>query len=150
MITYLRQLITGGDLVKQSISDLEKKLKDKNIYLSYQRLKILEFLDKNHCHPTVEQVYSPLHREIPTLSKTTVYNTLKKLIEEDLVRVITIEGNETRYDINTEDHGHFKCENCKAIFDFNVNMNTLLVKGLEDFKISNKNVYFKGFCPNCL
>ena len=89
-------------------------------------------------------------REIPTLSKTTVYNTLKKLVEEDLVRVITIEGNETRYDINTEDHGHFKCENCKAIFDFNVNMNTLLVKGLEDFKISNKNVYFKGFCPNCL
>ncbi|MGI6050676.1 MAG: Fur family transcriptional regulator [Acetivibrionales bacterium] len=137
-------------MVKHSTTDIERKLKDKNINLSFQRVKILEYLENNRSHPTVDQIYSALHEEIPTLSKTTIYNTLKKLIEEDLVRVITIEENETRYDIITEEHGHFKCESCKAIFDFSVDMNALSLKGLEHFKINNKNMYFEGICPGCI
>ncbi|NLE23936.1 MAG: transcriptional repressor [Clostridiaceae bacterium] len=132
------------------LENLEKELKSKNINPSYQRLKILEYLNQNHCHPTVDQIYKCLHEIIPTLSKTTVYNTLKKLVEEGLVRVINIEDNETRYDINTEDHGHFKCETCKAIIDFNINLDTFLIKGLDNFKIFDKNIYFKGICPKCL
>ncbi len=132
------------------MKDLEKELKNRNINLSYQRLKILEYLNQNHCHPTVDQIYKGLHEIIPTLSKTTVYNTLKKLVEEDLVRVINIEDNETRYDINTENHGHFKCENCGIIFDFSINMDSLVCVELEDFRVFDKNVYFKGICPQCL
>lgn len=130
--------------------DLEQKLKNKNINPSHQRLKILDYLDKNRCHPTVEEIYSDLHAQMLTLSKTTVYNTLKRLIEEDLVRVITIEDNEARYDINTEDHGHFKCEDCKEIFDFDVDFNKLSIRELEGFKVSDKNMYFKGICLKCL
>ena len=129
------------------MKDLEKELKNRNINLSYQRLKILEYLNQNHCHPTVDQIYKGLHEIIPTLSKTTVYNTLKKLVEEDLVRVINIEDNETRYDINTENHGHFKCDNCGTIFDFSINMDSLVCVELEDFRVFDKNVYFKGICP---
>lgn len=132
------------------MKDLEKELKNRNINLSYQRLKILEYLNQNHCHPTVDQIYKGLHEIIPTLSKTTVYNTLKKLVEEDLVRVINIEDNETRYDINTENHGHFKCDNCGTIFDFSINMDSLVCVELEDFRVFDKNVYFKGICPQCL
>lgn len=137
-------------LLKPSIAELEKKLKKRNITPSYQRLKILEYLTQNHSHPTVDQIFASLHKEIPTLSKTTVYNTLKKLIDEQMIRVITIGGKETRYDINTADHGHFKCEKCGMIFDFNINMNSLEAKGLYNFKISDKNVYFKGICLRCL
>ncbi len=132
------------------LENLEKELKSKNINLSYQRLKILEYLDQNHCHPTVDQMYKGLHEIIPTLSKTTVYNTLKKLVEEGLVRVINIEDNETRYDINTENHGHFKCENCKTIFDFTIDPDSISIKGLDNFRILDKNIYFKGICPSCL
>lgn len=137
-------------LLRPSMKDLEKELKNRNINLSYQRLKILEYLNQNHCHPTVDQIYKGLHEIIPTLSKTTVYNTLKKLVEEDLVRVINIEDNETRYDINTENHGHFKCDNCGTIFDFSINMDSLVCVELEDFRVFDKNVYFKGICPQCL
>ena len=31
-------------------------------------------------HPTVETIYKELIDEIPTLSKTTVYNTLKQFV----------------------------------------------------------------------
>jgi len=128
---------------------LKEKLKNRNINLSYQRLKILEYLAENQCHPTVDQIFTDIQKNIPTLSKTTVYNTLKKLVEEGLVRVINIEDTETRYDINVEDHGHFKCENCGNIFDFSINMDSLISNELDDFKIYDRHVYFKGICPQC-
>lgn len=136
--------------MKPSLVDLKQKLKIKNINLSYQRLKVLEYLIQNQCHPTVDRIFTDLHKDISTLSKTTVYNTLRVLVEAGLVRVITIEDNETRYDIDVENHGHFKCESCGRIYDFHIDIDILSPKDLKDFKISDKNVYFKGICPGCL
>lgn len=99
---------------------------------------------------TVDRIFTDLQKDIPTLSKTTVYNTLWILVEAGLVRVITIEDNETRYDIEVENHGHFKCESCGTIYDFRIDINSLNPGDLNNFKISDKNVYFKGICPRCL
>lgn len=135
--------------MKTAFEDLSIKLKNKNIRLSHQRLKVLEYVANHRCHPTVDQIYSDLHNEIPTLSKTTVYNTLNTLIEAGLVKLITIEDNETRYDIVTENHGHFKCESCGTIYDFEINIDSFSSKDLNGFRIDNKDVYFKGICPKC-
>lgn len=136
--------------MKPSFEDLKQELKIKNINLSHQRLKILEYLTQNHCHPTVEQIFTALLKDIPTLSKTTVYNTLRVLVESGLVRVITIEDNETRYDIVTENHGHFKCESCGTILDFPIDIDSLVPGVLNKFVINDKNVYFNGLCSRCL
>ncbi|HHX94894.1 MAG TPA: transcriptional repressor [Clostridia bacterium] len=133
-----------------TFENLMQELKIKNISLSHQRLKILEYLTQNHCHPTVEQIFIDLQKDIPTLSKTTIYNTLRILAEAGLVRVITTEDKETRYDIVTENHGHFKCESCGTIFDFPIDIDSLIPEDLSTFKINDKNVYFKGLCPRCL
>jgi len=75
----------------------------------------------------------------------------KRILSEDgLARVITIEDKETRYDIVTENHGHFKCESCGTIFDFPIDIDSLISGDLSKFKINNINVYFKGLCPRCL
>lgn len=129
--------------------DLKQKLKVKNISLSYQRLKVLEYLTQNQHHPTVDQIFTSLQMNITTLSKTTVYNTLRILTEAGLVRVITIEDNETRYDIVTENHGHFKCDSCGAIYNFSIDIDLLTSRDLNNFMIMDKNVYFKGICPKC-
>ncbi len=136
--------------MKITFEDLSNKLKDKNIRLSHQRLKVLEYLVNNRCHPTVEQIYTVLHKEIPTLSKTTVYNTLNTLIDAGLVKLITIDENETRYDIDTTTHGHFKCESCGDIYDFKINIDSLESEDLSYFKVSDKNIYFNGLCPKCI
>lgn len=136
--------------MKPSFEDLKLKLKIKNVNLSHQRLKVLEYLTQNQCHPTVEQIFTDLQKNITTLSKTTVYNTLRILIEAGLVRIITIEDNETRYDIVVENHGHFKCESCGMLYDFDIDIDSLSPYGLNNFKINNKDVYFKGICPRCL
>ncbi len=133
-----------------SFEALERELKKKNIRLSYQRLKILDFLVQNRNHPTADQIFINLQNDISTLSKTTVYSALRILVKAGLVRVITIEDNESRYDINVENHGHFKCESCGTIYDFSIDIDSLKTGDLDSFKINDKNVYFKGVCPRCL
>lgn len=130
--------------------DITAELVSKNLRPSIQRIKVLEYLIKNQCHPTVEQIFKDLQREIPTLSKTTIYNTLNLFLETGLVKVLTIEDNETRYDIITETHGHFKCGECGAISNFDIDIDSIETEELIGFKVVDKNVYFKGICPKCL
>lgn len=137
-------------MMNPTFKSLLNLLKSKGIRLSHHRLKVLEYLANNFSHPTVEQIYIALHEESPTLSKTTVYNTLNLLVEVGLVRVINIEDNETRYDITTKNHGHFKCESCGKIYDFGIDLDSSPIEELKSFKINYKDVYFKGICPSCL
>lgn len=125
-------------------------LNKNGIKASFQRIKIYDFLSKNFIHPTADQVYDALKDQLPTLSKSTVYSTLKTFLNHNLIREITIEENEIRYDFNIEDHGHFKCDNCGEIFDFDININNLYSHDLNGFKIEDKNVYFKGICKKCV
>jgi len=102
-----------------------------------------------HVHPTVDTIYKALCPEIPTLSKTTVYNTLNLFVEKKLVQVIVIEENETRYDLITHTHGHFKCNCCGALFDVELNIDYSMSPELADCEIDEKHIYFKGLCKNC-
>lgn len=129
--------------------NLLNELKRKNIRLSHQRLKVLEYLAGHLIHPTAEQIYTALQPEIPTLSKTTVYSTLNSLKDAGLIREINIEDNEIRYDIRMENHGHFKCESCGTIYDFEVDLDSLSAGALSRFEIRDRNIYFKGICPLC-
>jgi Fur family peroxide stress response transcriptional regulator len=139
-----------GDLMPHANSDLAAKLINKNIKPSYQRIRIFRYLIENQNHPTVDQIFSALQKELLTLSKTTVYNTLDLFVDKKLVRPLTIEENELRFDINVEDHGHFKCESCGQLFDFHIKLDDYIPQELNKFVINDKNIYFNGICPDCL
>jgi Fur family transcriptional regulator, peroxide stress response regulator len=98
----------------------------------------------------VDEIFRALSPEIPSLSKATIYNTLHTFTEADLVRVVDIDETERRYDITRTDHGHFLCDECATIYNFQVNFEQVPIEGLNQFEIKQKNVYFKGLCPNCL
>ena len=150
MITKLKLLQTGVVSMKISIDDIREYLLKNNIKPSYARIKILEYLVEKDSHPTVEEIYSNLVNEIPTLSKTTVYNTMKLLIDANIARIITIEENEMRYDADMGNHGHFKCNECGKIYDFYIVSDSTEKAELKNFKIMEKSVYYKGICQECL
>ena len=77
---------------------VKKLLESKGIRPTYQRLKILKYLEDNKEHPTVDIIYEVMKKDIPTISKTTVYNTLNSLIENGVALPIIITGKETRFD----------------------------------------------------
>ena len=133
-----------------NIKDLTEMLKEKNVKPSLQRLKILEYLLSTEEHPTVDEIYSALNKEIPTLSKTTVYNTLNIFTDANIVKAVNIESTESRFDAIPEEHGHFKCRECEKIYDFHVDMDILVENLPPGFQVSEKDVYFKGVCRDCL
>lgn len=144
------KFIILGSIMKIEFDALLEKLKNNNIRLSHQRLKVLEYMTTSRLHPTADQIYTSLHEEIPTLSKTTVYNTMNSLEEAGIVKIVNIDDNEVRYDIITNNHGHFKCKSCHAIYDFEVDLDNFASSELQGFEIDNKKLYFDGICPSCL
>ncbi len=134
---------------------INKKIKDilikHNIRPSIQRLIIFEYLYGNKEHPNVDVIFNAVYKKIPTLSKTTVYNTLKLFEEHNLVQSLNIEENETRYDAYVEPHIHFKCEKCNKIFDLHYNNSDIMnIKKINGNKILHKKFYFSGICKECL
>lgn len=132
-----------------SIKASTKLLKQRKISPSIQRIRVLEYLQNCKDHPTVHNIYSDLVKEIPSLSKTTVYNILKLFTEKSIARTVRIGNNETRYDGDISIHGHFKCNKCGKIYDFKVNMEKLKLTALDKFEINEYHIYLKGICKNC-
>lgn len=92
-------------------------LSERGIRPSAQRGAILSLISGRRWHPTADDVYTELSPRHPTLSRTTVYNTLKLFASRGLVSVVRIEDDELRYDADTSEHAHFKCNGCGRIFD---------------------------------
>ncbi len=130
--------------------DFFMELSQKGIQPSIQRARILEFLWNERIHPTADDIFEHLHPEIPTLSRTTVYNTVKLFAEHNMLQPLVIEEKEIRYDIDMSLHGHFKCETCGKIFDFSAdNTGYAGVPELNGFLIKERHIYFKGLCSSC-
>ncbi len=133
---------------RQSIN-IPNYLNSRGIKPSYQRIQILKYFQDNMNHPTVHEIYDSLVLDIPTLSKTTVYNTLKLFVEQGILDVILIEENEARYDWSMQVHGHFKCTLCGSISDINATIAPDSISSLKEYKINEQHIYIMGLCPLC-
>lgn len=111
------------------------------------RILIYDYLREHRTHPTADEIYSALSPMAPTLSKTTVYNTVKLLTGANVIKMITIEEQQARFDACTNLHGHFLCTCCGKIFDFNTDEpKSDLPKG---FNTNTKEIFFTGTCSSC-
>ena len=127
----------------------EKTLLERNgIRATQQRLAVYHYLRTHKNHPTVETIYSHLHPRMPSLSKTTLYNTLKLFSSNQLALALTIDGAETRFDGDTSDHGHCKCRLCGEVFDFPL-AGGEAGRLPEGFAAENTHVYVWGICAEC-
>ena len=129
--------------------DIVKILENKEIQASFQRIKILEYLMKHRIHPAVDDIYKGLSSDIPTLSKTTVYNTLKVLVDKKIISIVTTEEDEARYDYSEEPHLHFKCKSCGVLYDIFHKCDILKQKEIEGHLIEEHHIYFRGLCKKC-
>ena len=119
---------------------------------SVQRIAIMDYLMKHRTHPAIDEIYLALCEQIPTLSKTTVYNTLKLFVEHGAAQMLTIDERNTCYDADIQLHAHFLCKKCGKILDFPLSTEKDKVSAMKDegFKVDEIHQYFKGYCPSCL
>lgn len=117
---------------------------------SVQRTAIMEYLMNHKTHPTVEEIYLALNPSIPTLSKTTVYNTLNLFSEKGAVQVLTIDDKNARYDADVSKHGHFYCRTCGKVHDvFNMKPEAYVIPHNDDFLVDAIEVSYYGTCKAC-
>jgi Fe2+ or Zn2+ uptake regulation protein len=133
------------------MKSIQEQLKEKGITPSLHRIKILEYLLNTKSHPTADRIYQSLIQEIPSLSKTTVYNTLKYFLSNNLIQSLTIDETEVRYDADLSFHAHFKCNHCGSLYDIeDSNMNPASLMTIEGHKVLEYHLYLKGICKKCL
>ena len=115
---------------------------------SFQRIAIMRYLLKNATHPTADEVFESLRRQIPTLSKTTVYNTLKLFVENGAALYIGIDEKNARFDGTVNQHAHFRCKGCGCIIDLPMDTELFLPKEFSG-SIDETYFYLKGYCEKC-
>ena len=130
--------------------NVEKYLVEHGIKPSFQRISIMDYLRTHPTHPSVETIYNDLSPRIPTLSKTTVYNTLKLFVEHGAALMLTIDEKTTHFDGDLSNHAHFFCLGCGQIHDIEMDA-CLREKASESdlFTITETHLYYKGYCRNC-
>ena len=130
--------------------EAQKRLLQYNIKPSLQRMAVMNYLLQHHTHPTVDEIYNCLSADIPTLSKTTVYNTLKLLVDQGAVVLLNIDKNTQHFDSTITPHAHFRCIECGKIHDLPLpNVEHIAVQGVGELDITECQVYYKGYCTGC-
>ena len=131
-------------------AELKAELEAAGVRATVQRIAILGFMRENPIHPTAEVVYEALSEEFGSLSLTTVYNTLKLLVEHGLVSMLTIDDVFRCFDGNVAMHAHFMCRECKKIFDMEMPREVAdFAQKMDGFKVDEVQLYVKGICKNC-
>ena len=117
---------------------------------SVQRTAVMEYLMNHKTHPTVDEIYMALSPGIPTLSKTTVYNTLNLFIDKGAVQMLTIDEKNARYDADTSRHAHFYCNSCGKVTDLMELKPTVYeLPEMKDCTVTSVQLSFYGTCKHC-
>jgi Fur family peroxide stress response transcriptional regulator len=137
-----------------TLESVKDKITEAGLRASSARIYVLRYLLNKCNHPTVDTIYEDIKRDLPGLSKTSVYNSLKALTDAELVRVLTIEGSELRYDACMRNHGHFKCKGCGCVRDIDIDslvsdLSISKLRDLERTKIDNLDLFIWGLCEEC-
>ncbi len=119
--------------------------------LTNQKITILDFLRGTKIHPTAEEVYLNVQKNLPRISQATVYRILDEFVKENLIK--SIPGKKTRFDGNDIVHQHFICKKCGKLTDIydgaldkylNKKKNLVADGTVDDFEIT-----FYGRCKKC-
>ena len=134
-----------------TFTESKKRLEKCGIKPSLQRIAVTEYLMTHCTHPTVDTIFNDLYPSIPTLSKTTVYNTVKLLAEHNAISTVNIDEKNVRYDGDISKHAHFRCKHCGCIFDVPIsNIKADPIENdTENFIIMDTLLYYKGLCKRC-
>lgn len=121
---------------------------EKGLHMTKYEKEIFAIINTSREHLTVEQIFLKLREAHPNVVLATVYNNLNKLLKEELVRKVSVEGMQDRYD-RMKKHDHLVCRQCGKLADVTLeDLSASLRRQLgEDFLYYDLKVYY--LCPEC-
>lgn len=118
---------------------------------SAQREAVLKELSSRYDHPTAEDIYFSVKKEISNISLATIYRNLTFLSDNGKAIRFNVNGTD-RFDATVETHYHFVCNRCGKVSDIEEIETTQMLKDAEKKiggKITSHSLTFFGICKNC-
>jgi len=109
-----------------SRSEILAKFEDHGVLPTPQRLEVADILLGEPQHLSADQIIDRLREENSTVSKATVYNTLKLFEKRGLIRECLVDPERLFYDSTTGPHHHF----------YNADTGELLDIPVDDISVS--------------
>lgn len=120
---------------------------------SRQREEIIKVVKNSYNHPTAEEIYMIVKAKDPAVSRSTVYRNLGLLVENNIIRQISMKFGADRYDYVRNIHNHAMCIKCGKIFDFEYGFDyekiSQSIKEQTGIEISTDGIDFEGICDSC-
>ena len=123
-----------------------------NLRKTAQRDAILYAIQHAEGPMTVNQILKEVQKKIPKLGIATVYRTIKHLLKQKSIKVVSLPNDVVRYETNDlGHHHHFSCVKCEKVFDMPGCM-LPKINGTEIYNgylILNHEITLFGECPSC-
>ena len=123
--------------------------------ITRQRQVVLNIV-KELAHPTADEVYEYVRKELPRVSLATVYRNLEVLAEERLINRLEPDRLPRRYDWEVAAHLHMTCIKCGVIENIPAELSGDTFASLEQtvgkltkYGIFGHHLEFIGFCLKC-
>ncbi len=120
--------------------------------VTHQRAVIYDSLVSSAGHPSPEEVFERVRKQIPSISLATVYKTIHAFIDSGLLRELSLHHGSLRVDTRQHPHHHLVCTSCKSVFDIDEDVlkpAQLIGKVPKGFRIQRMSVEFHGLCAEC-
>jgi len=113
-----------------------------------QRRAVYGFMRGNLSHPGVDTVWNHVRETAPTVTRESVYRILNEFSQCGILnRLDHIEN--ARYDSRTDSHGHFVCEQCGTIIDFDLSQKMTVPDDAVKGEIRQIELRISGICSKC-
>lgn len=119
----------------------------KNTRYSFQREVIYNNVMSRKDHPTAEQIYEDVKKEIPNISLGTVYRNLNFLADEG--KILKVDLEKSVFDSTLEVHNHMLCEKCRRVVDVDVDFDKVNFFDKIGNIITKADIRFTGICAQC-
>jgi Fe2+ or Zn2+ uptake regulation protein len=124
----------------------------RRLRMTRQRKVILEELRRTASHPSADELYSRVRRQLPRISLGTVYRNLEVLTALGEIQTLELSCSLKRFDGVAATHYHIRCLRCGRVVDAPVEVCLDLEARLQthtDFRITGHKLEFVGLCPAC-
>lgn len=127
-------------------------LRDNGLRATSQRIAIMRAVMDGDEHPTAEEVWETAREGQPTLSLSTVYDTLSRFVQLDLIDELHAGEEATRYEFLDRPHVNLVCTSCGRVEDAESERIADLIAeadGASRFAIGPQPVELEGRCADC-
>ena len=119
-----------------------------------QRAAVYQYLEGTEVHPTADEVFLAVRRNVTGISLATVYKSLETLVGCGLAVKLSYSDGSARYDGRVDPHHHARCLACGRVSDVPGEVADSEIDALSaratGFTVTGYRLELAGYCATCV